>query len=298
MRTVLSDARRGHPGLHGFAVAMAGLAVVLLVLLVVDQRTLAGAPLWAKPLKFAISLALYSATLAWLLSRLPRPGLRVTGWVVAAAGLIEIILIAGQAARGRLSHFNSDGLENSLLFALMGLTIAVLYFATIAVAVRFLRERGLGRVEARAVRLGLLVTLLGLSVGYVMVANGAHAVGVPDGGAGLPFTGWSTTGGDLRIAHFAGLHALQLLPLLALLLRSRLGEGAQLRVVTAAGAGLAALVGLLTWQALRAQPLLAPDGLTLAALTVVVLGTGAAVASAVRDDRVARTGPGVPAVSR
>lgn len=289
MRTVLFDARRGHPGLYLFAVAMAGLAVVLAALLVVDPRTLAGVPLWVKPLKFAISLGLCSGALAWLLSRLPRPGLRLTGWVVAAAALVEIAIITGQAARGRASHFNVDGGENSLLYSLMGLTIAVLYIATIAVAVRFLREPGLGRVEARAVRLGLLVTLLGLSVGYLMVANGAHAVGVPDGGPGLLFVGWSTTGGDLRVAHFVGLHALQLLPLLAVVLRTRLSEDARLRVVTAVAAGLAALVGLLTWQALRAQPLLAPDALTLAALAAVALGTAAAVAAAVRDDRAART---------
>lgn len=287
MRTVLSDARRGHPGLFGAAVALAGLAVVLTALLVVDRRELMGAPLWVKPLKFAISLALYSGALAWLLSRLPRPGLRVTGWILAAAAVVEIAVITGQAARGERSHFNTEEPENALLYSLMGLTIAVLYLATIAVAVRFLREPALGRVEGRAVRLGLLVTLLGLSVGFLMVAAEGHAVGVADGGPGLPFVGWSTAGGDLRVAHFAGLHALQLLPLLAAALGDRLSEEARVRVVTAAGTGYAALVGLLTWQALRAQPLLAPDATTLAALAVVVLGTGAAVAAAVRDDRTA-----------
>ena len=56
MTAVLAVARRGHRGLFAFAVAMAVLTPVLAVLAVVDDRVLLGAPLWFKPLKFAISL--------------------------------------------------------------------------------------------------------------------------------------------------------------------------------------------------------------------------------------------------
>jgi hypothetical protein len=251
---------------------------------VVDQRTLLGAPLWVKPLKFAISFAVYSGTLAWMLARLPDRRMHRTGWLIVVTSAIEVAIIVGQAARGVRSHFNDDDAVGETLFILMGVTIVFLYVATFAVALRFLREPGDDPATTWAVRLGLLVSLLGMSIGFVMSAIGSHAVGVPDGGAGLPFTNWSTTGGDLRIGHFVGLHALQLLPLLAagLTLLRPLDVRARTQVVQVAAAGYAALVLLVTWQALRAQPLLAPDALTLAVLAVVPAATAAALVTVLR----------------
>ena len=85
MTTALADARRGHRGLFAFAVAMAALTPVLAILALVDDRVLLGAPLWFKPLKFAISLALYAATLAWMLGQLRERAMQRTGWIVTAA---------------------------------------------------------------------------------------------------------------------------------------------------------------------------------------------------------------------
>jgi hypothetical protein len=119
---------------------------------------------------------------------------------------------------------------------------------------------------------------------------GAHAVGVADGGPGLPVVGWSTQGGDLRVAHFVGLHALQILPLLGLAL-ARFGPAwlptrDRSRLVGVAAAFWIALVLLLTWQALRGQSLIAPDALTLAALglliAMMVVAAGAVLARAWR----------------
>ena len=287
MSTVLLDARRGHPGLFWFAVSMVGLTIVLAGLAVVDQRILLGAPLWFKPLKFAISFAAYGGALAWMLGQLRVPALRRTGWVIVVASAVEMAIITGQAARGVRSHYNDDDLIGELLFTAMGVTIAVLYLATVAIALRFLREPGRDRAAGLAIRLGLVASLVGMAVGVIMIALEAHAVGVPDGGPGLPLVGWSTTGGDLRIGHFVGMHALQLLPLLAAGLAAgaggRLDENGWAGVVVAVAAGYLGLVLLVTWQALRGQPLLAPDAATLAALAVVVLGTAAAVGVAVRS---------------
>ncbi len=279
MTTVLSDARRGHPGLYWFAATMAAAAVVLVGLAVVDQRTVLGAPLWFKPLKFALSFVAYSGALAWMLGQLRAPALRRTGWVIVAMSVIEMAIITGQAARGVRSHFNDDDATGITLYAIMGVTIAVLYLATLAIALRFLREPGRDPAAGLAIRLGLGVGLVGMAVGFVMVAIGSHAVGVADGGPGLLLVGWSTTGGDLRTAHFVGMHALQVLPLLAGGLAAvagrHLDDAGRRRIVQAVAAGYLAFVLLLVWQALRAQPLLAPDGPTLGALALIVLGTGA-----------------------
>ena len=253
-----------------------------------DQRTLLGAPLWFKPLKFALSFTLYCGVLAWMLGQLPKPAMRRSGWVIIVAAVIELAIIIPQAARGVRSHFNDDSLADALLYSAMGATVVVLWLATLAIALRFLREPGRDRAATTAIRLGLAVGLVGLAEGFLMTLDDAHAVGVPDGGPGLFLIGWSTTGGDLRIAHFVGMHALQILPLLAAGLAAfarRLDESTRARLIRVAGAGYLGLVVLLAWQALRAQPLLSPDALTLAMFALLVLGVAAGAAAAVRTSR-------------
>jgi hypothetical protein len=258
---------------------------VLAVLAIVDDRVVLGAPVWFKPLKFAISFVAYAGTLAWLLGRLRERTMRTVGWVIVLASAVEMAIIVGQAARGVRSHFNDDTPFDAALFSVMGATIVVLWLATLAVALRFLREPGPDRAVATAVRSGLVVALIGLLEGFVMVALNGHAVGVPDGGPGLPLVGWSTTGGDLRIAHFVGMHALQGLPLLAAALAALrrfdggLDEHTRVRIVRIAAAAWTGLVVLLTGQALRAQPLLSPDALTLSVAAGLVVVTLAALAA-------------------
>jgi hypothetical protein len=98
---------------------------------------------------------------------------------------------------------------------------------------------------------------------------GAHTVGAPDGGPGLPGTGWSREHGDLRVPHFFGLHAVQVLPLLALgLRRSRRPEPQRVRLVVWGAVSYAGLVGSLLWQALRGRSVAAADASGIAALLV------------------------------
>jgi hypothetical protein len=215
-----------------------------------------------------------------MLGKLDAPALRRTGWVVVVTSVIEMAIISVQAARGMRSHFNDDGCSGSLLFAVMGATVVVLYLATIAVALRYLREPGRDRTMVVAIRLGLLVGLVGMGAGFLMTLNGAHTVGLADGGPGLPLLGWSTVGGDPRIPHFVGMHAIQLLPLLAAALATftrGLDEAARVRVVVVAGLAHLAVVLLLGWQTMRAQPLLSPDAVTLGALVAVLVAVAVGI---------------------
>lgn len=271
---------------------MAALTVVAAIGLVTDPRVLTGAPVWLKPLKFAVSLTLYGGTLAWMLSLLPRRSRlaerAVT--VIVAAAVLEMVLIVVQVLRGTTSHFNTGTPLDTVLYNVMGTAITVLFLAQVVLAVVLARRPLPDRAGGYAIRAGLAVSLLGMLVAFPMLTQhpdgtpagitGAHSVGVPDGGPGLPVVGWSTTGGDLRVGHFIGLHALQALPLLAILLDrflgARLDELVRARLVLVGGFAYAGLTLLATVQALRGQPLLRPDEITLTAAGVLVAATAAA----------------------
>jgi hypothetical protein len=285
-------------------VLLAGYAVGLAV----DSRLVTGAPVWLKPAKFAVSIAVYTATLAWLLSFLANRRLvAVVSWTTAVLLLGEMVLVTLQAARGTTSHFNDASEFDAALFQAMGVMIAVVWLVGVATALALWRHRFADPALGRALRLGVVVSLFGMAVAVLMtlpapgiepapLATGGHGVGVVDGGPGLPVVGWSTVGGDLRIPHFVGIHALQLVPLLAWAL-ARFGPAwlaarDRARLVGVGAAGYLGLTLLLTWQALRAQPLLAPDGDTLAALGALVAAVGVAAAVVVAVARRRRDGDG------
>lgn len=284
---------------------MAVLAVLSGVGLLVDDRVLVGSPIWFKPFKFSVSFVAYGLSLAWMLSLLDR-GRRAGWWagtVVAGSSLVEMVIITGQVVRGKRSHFNHQTPFDEALFNAMAVTIVILWLGTLLIAILLLRARIADRASAWAMRCGIAIALAGAAVGFLMTQPtpdqrrgessivGAHSVGVPDGGPSMPLTGWSTTGGDLRIPHFVGMHALQLIPLLlmgliALAARPRFGRLAdgrvRLRLVLIASIAYAATFALVTWQALRGQPLIHPDGATLTAAGAILGATAAASYGALR----------------
>ncbi len=246
-----------------------------------DPRTITGVPAWLKPAKFAISGVIFTATLAWMFQYLPAwPRLkRVTGWTIAIVFLLEIGLIDLQAARGTTSHFNAGTGFDAAVFSIMGIAIALLWIASAAIAYALLRQPFANRAWGWSLRLGAVIYVIGAAAGGYMLgpnaqqraalaahekitAIGAHTVGAPDGGPGIPGIGWSLHHGDLRIPHFVGMHALQVLPFLGWFISRKQRSS---RLVFVAAASYIAFTGLLIWQALRGQSILEPDSTTLIA---------------------------------
>lgn len=271
-----------------------------LFLQVFDTRQLAGASLWLKPIKFGISIAIASFTVALLLRAIAVPErarkriIAVFAWLTG----LELVIITGQAARGVASHFNNSTWLDRGLFMVMGIAIGIVTIAMARLGVYAWRTRFADAALGSGVRIGIALMVLGSSVAFLMPRPtpaqleslqagaqtptiGAHTVGASDDSAnGLPLTRWSTAGGDLRVPHFIGLHALQLLPLIGLVLGRRLRDRPGLATSLTRHAGFAYFGLMLTTlvQALRGQPVLAPDAITLGMLAAVL---GLSVASAV-----------------
>lgn len=242
-----------------------------LIGLIVDPKVITGAPGWLKPTKFAISFAIYALTLIWLLSFVRgHPWLvRTVAGLTALGVVIEMVCIAIQAARGTTSHYNMTTPFNEAIWDLMGRMILVIWTMNLLAAILLLIQRFSDPAWAWSLRLGLFLTLVGTGVAFPMTTQGGHNIGVPDGGPGLPVLMWSTVGGDLRVAHFVGLHALQALPLVGWYLTYRapdwLGRTHRLLLVFTAALVYLGVILILMWQALRGQSVIAPDATTLAA---------------------------------
>jgi hypothetical protein len=283
----LSRLWKSDRALTAAALLMLGALAAFLVGIVADPRVITGVPAWLKPAKFAISTAIYMLTLAWIftyLSEWPRLR-RLVGRATVGIFILEVAIIALQAWRGT-SHFNASTPFNATLFAVMGSAIVVQTLMSVLVAVALWRQRFEDRALGWALRTGMVITIAGASLGGMMTRPtesqlaqiaetrqvslvGAHTVGAPDGGPGLPGTGWSVEHGDLRVPHFIGLHALQVLPVIALLLWwRRIDDARRARLMVVAGSSYATIFLILIWQALRGQALINPDALTLGALAL------------------------------
>jgi uncharacterized membrane protein YhaH (DUF805 family) len=286
-----------HRPLLLLAAVMLALVVVSIIGLIVDPRVLTGAPIWAKPFKFAASVLIYAVTLSWLTGLAGRHR-RLAWWAgtVAAGGLlVEMIVITGAVVAGTTSHFNVSSPFHAALWATMAISIVIVWLVTLLIGAVLAFTRLGDTARSWAIRSAVLLGLVGMALAFFMTTPtsaqlgsfqgiaGAHAVGVADGGPGLPILGWSTVAGDLRVPHFVGMHALQLIPLAVLLLEFGARRVPALRVVTVrrglvivASALYAAIVAILTVQALNGQSVVRPD----ASVSVVTLAAFAAAAVA------------------
>jgi len=302
MSTTTPPQTRWHTPLMALAVASALVSVAALIGLLADPRELVGAPIWAKALKFGLSILIYAVTWAWLIGQLQRFR-RIARWagtVIAVTLIAELAIITLQIVRGHRSHFNNTNPFDETLWSIMGTAIMVLWLATLVAAVVLWFTPGRDSARTLAIRAGSLLSLVGLGLGFLMTMPtaaqladydgivGAHTVGSADGGPGIPILGWSTEHGDLRIPHFIGMHALQLIPLALILIELASGRVAAFRslrtrvgLVWTVTLVYAAVVALVTWQALRGQSIVAPDAVTVTAAAAILLAGAAGAAVSV-----------------
>ena len=211
-----------HRALTLFGLTCLGLAAAAAALQAMDGRTLAsGISVWTKPAKFYASVAIFALTTAWYFGHV-RPerrrsrAMRITASTIIVAGTLELAWITWQGAQGLESHFNDDTIFFAVMYALMGVFALILTATTLPLAWEIARRpaRQLTPHFQAALIAGLVLTfVLGAGFGIAISVNGAHAVGSEAGS--LPPFGWNRVGGDLRIAHFVGIHAQQAIPLLA-----------------------------------------------------------------------------------
>jgi hypothetical protein len=258
-------------------------AVVLVPFWIFDPRELGGVSAWEKPLKFFISSAIFSFTFSWLSSFIIKGSrwVKVAGLFIAISLAVELVLIAAMAALGTTSHFNVSTPAAIVIWSLMATFISIVLFATLFLSITILLQKQQEFNLKLTLVLGSLNTAVGMGLAYLMtsptanqLANfqgiaGAHAVGVEDGGSGLPFFGWSTVAGDLRVGHFFGLHSIQVA---AILLAVTLVLPSVLRVPLLIVGNFTWLgfVGIVTWQSLRAEPFSSPSELTITSLVALV----------------------------
>jgi hypothetical protein len=278
---------------------MYGLALVSAVGMVIDDRVIMDESVWLKPLKFGFAIGTYSLTLSWLLTKLTK-GRRLGWWLgalFAVAATLDVGAVAFAAAHGTFSHFNQDTDPAArTVQTIFDVGVLPLLLVTLVVSILILIQRTGDRPTSRALRFGLGLAAASMAVagwlsgssggtprtvtdadGRPVSLIGGHGIGDPDG-HGMPVTGWSSTGGDLRVPHFAGLHAIQILLLVTAilaLLANRVAwlrdENVRARLVGIAGLGYTGVFAVLTWQAKRGQSLIHPDRQTLVALATVAL---------------------------
>ena len=172
---------------------------------------------WYKPFKFTFSIFLFAWTMAWYCYYLPSFNINYFSWAVIVLLGFEIVYIAIQAYRGQLSHYNLSSPIYSVLYVSMALAASLVTIYTAYVGLLFFTNSfpALSNYYLWAIRLGIIIFVVFSFEGFVMGSRLTHTIGGTDGGTGIPLLNWSTKFGDPRIAHFIGMHALQVLPILS-----------------------------------------------------------------------------------
>jgi hypothetical protein len=216
IRSFLTELKKRNEPLYWFGWYNLILGLVCIILMPIDSQQVLGINRWIKPMKFFLSVWIMIWSMGWLLFYLAnKRKVTIISWLFISTMFIENFLITMQSVRGVASHFNVTDAFNGMVFSVMGIAIIVFTCAAIYAAWLFFKQKNFTISPAYlwGIRLGILFFIIfSLEAGF-MLSRLSHTVGGPDGGPGLPLLNWSTEHGDLRIAHFLGIHSLQILPL-------------------------------------------------------------------------------------
>ncbi|XOV68535.1 MAG: hypothetical protein ACFHU9_05025 [Fluviicola sp.] len=210
--------KSGNPTMFWFGVLNLLAVVVLVTFSVIKPTEFGGTNAWYKPIKFAASTAILCLSLALFTGYLPQGNdITIVNWALVITLAFEVIYITWKAAQGQASHFNTSTPFYATMYTLMALAASAATIAVGFIGIKFFTSSFPHLPEAYlwAIRFGFILFVIFSFEGFAMGGRMAHGVGGADGGKGIPFLNWSVTHGDLRIAHFIGMHALQVLPLLA-----------------------------------------------------------------------------------
>ena len=187
-----------------------------IILIFVTDTQVHGINAWIKPFKFWLSSVIFSWSMGWFMFHLPQQTtVSIFSWTVVAVLTFELVYISFKASIGDTSHFNVSTGFNSIMWAMMGLSISLMTLFTLYIGFLFFKGSfGLEPGYLWGIRLGIMMFVVFAFEGGLMGAKLSHTVGGMDGSPGLPLVNWSKVHGDLRIAHFLGMHALQILPLI------------------------------------------------------------------------------------
>ena len=212
-----------------------------------------GTNVWYKPFKFFLSTTIFVWSMAWYMAYLGASEAIIWySWGVIVLLGFENLYITVQAGRGQLSHFNISTPWYAGMYQLMAFAAVATSIWTGYIGFLFFRNplTDLPLPYLWGIRLGIVLFVIFSMQGLAMGARMAHTVGGTDDSPGLPVLNWSRRHGDLRISHFMGMHALQVVPMLSFYLVN------DVTAVLATGLVYGALTAILFVRALQGKPLL------------------------------------------
>ena len=250
MISFISELKSRNETLFFYGLVCLGLGLLFFILSKTTTTQVYGVNAWLKPFKFALSTFLFAWAMAWYCHYLGGFNQPLLNWSVILLLGFEIVYIAIMAGKGEISHYNTSSPLYASLFSMMALAATLVTLYTAFVGFQFFTQSfpQLPPYYLWAIRLSILIFVVFSFEGFAMGSRLSHTVGAVNDNSNLWVLGWSKTVGDLRVSHFIGMHALQVLPVLSFyLIKNTKGT-----VIVALLYGILALFTLV--QALQGKP--------------------------------------------